>query len=85
MGGCDDEANALAVLCKKYVSKEGAQLQPSEDCCSLVRQVSIPCICEHATKEVVKLISLEKVFYVVGTCDRKIPPMKKCVAISIVS
>ncbi|KAI3904857.1 hypothetical protein MKW92_037639 [Papaver armeniacum] len=76
--GCDDETNALARLCAKYVLKDGPQLQPSVDCCSLVRQVFIPCVCDHATEEIAKLISMEKVFYVAGTCGRRIPPMKKC-------
>ncbi|KAI3899775.1 hypothetical protein MKW92_028049 [Papaver armeniacum] len=81
--GCDDETNALARLCAKYVLKDGPQLQPSVDCCSLVRQVFIPCVCDHATEEIAKLISMEKVFYVAGTCGRRIPPMKKCGSIRI--
>ncbi|KAI3904852.1 hypothetical protein MKW92_037634 [Papaver armeniacum] len=53
--GCDDETNALARLCAKYVLKD----------------------------EIAKLISMEKVFYVAGTCGRRIPPTKKCGSIRI--
>ncbi|MCL7023645.1 hypothetical protein MKW94_006823 [Papaver nudicaule] len=76
--GCDDEAKALAGLCGKYVLKPGPKIPPSEDCCLLVRQADVTCACMHATIEVVKLISLDKVFYVADTCGRKIPPVKKC-------
>ncbi|KAI3985064.1 hypothetical protein MKX01_038671 [Papaver californicum] len=81
--GCDDVTNALARLCAQYVLKEGPQLGPSADCCSLVREVYIPCIYGHATEEVAKLISMEKVFYVAGACGRRIPAMKKCGSIPI--
>ncbi|KAI3890526.1 hypothetical protein MKX03_008560 [Papaver bracteatum] len=76
--GCDDEAKALARLCAKYVLKTGPKIRPSMECCLLVRQGDITCMCLHATIDVVKLISMDKVFYVADTCGRKIPPMKKC-------
>ncbi|KAI3989385.1 hypothetical protein MKX01_016585 [Papaver californicum] len=81
--GCDDEAKALARLCAKYVLKTGPKIRPSVECCLLVRQGDITCMCMHATAEVVKLISMDKVFYVADTCGRKIPPMKKCGSIGI--
>ncbi|MCL7023644.1 hypothetical protein MKW94_006822 [Papaver nudicaule] len=81
--GCEDETKALVDLCAKYVMKTGPNIRPAKDCCALVREVDVNCICSYATKEVAKLISMHKVFYVASTCGREIPPVKKCGSIRI--
>ncbi|KAI3916415.1 hypothetical protein MKW92_029021 [Papaver armeniacum] len=81
--GCEDETKALVDLCSKYVLKTGPNIRPAKNCCALVREVDVNCICTYATKEVAKLISMHKVFYVADTCGRKLPHMKKCGTIGI--
>ncbi|XP_026431843.1 uncharacterized protein LOC113329086 [Papaver somniferum] len=82
--GCEDETKALVDLCAKYVLKRGRHdIRPAKNCCALVREVDINCICTYATKEVAKLISMHKVFFVAATCGRKLPHMKKCGSIRI--
>ncbi|KAI3917318.1 hypothetical protein MKW98_027237 [Papaver atlanticum] len=81
--GCEDETKALVDLCSKYVLKTGPNIRPAKNCCALVREVDVNCICTYATKEVAKLISMHKVFYVASTCGRKLPRIKKCGSIGI--
>ncbi|KAI3917316.1 hypothetical protein MKW98_027235 [Papaver atlanticum] len=81
--GCEDETKALVDLCAKYVLKTGPIIRPAKNCCALVKEVDVNCICTYATKEVAKLISMHKVFYVAATCGRKLPHMKKCGSIRI--
>ncbi|KAI3919681.1 hypothetical protein MKX01_022485 [Papaver californicum] len=81
--GCEDETKALVDLCGKFVLKEGPRIRPSLRCCRLVREVDVNCICMSATKEVEKLISLDKVYYVAATCHRQLPHIKKCGVIKI--
>ncbi|KAI3901171.1 hypothetical protein MKW92_051505 [Papaver armeniacum] len=81
--GCEDETKTLVDLCAKYVMKTGPNIRPAKNCCALVREVDVNCICTYATKEVAKLISMHKVFYVAATCGRKLPRMKKCGSIGI--
>ncbi|KAI3856705.1 hypothetical protein MKW98_007555 [Papaver atlanticum] len=60
--GCEDETKALVDLCARYVLKTGPNIRPAKNCCALVREVDVNCICTYATKEVAKLISMRKVF-----------------------
>ncbi|XP_026426165.1 uncharacterized protein LOC113322312 [Papaver somniferum] len=81
--GCEDETKALVDLCGKYVLKKGPRIRPSTECCGLVREVDVNCICMSATKEVEKRISMDKVHYVAATCHREVPHIKKCGVIRI--
>ncbi|XP_026431841.1 uncharacterized protein LOC113329084 [Papaver somniferum] len=81
--GCEDETKALVDLCAKYVLKKSRIIRPAKNCCALVKEVDVNCICTYATREVAKLISMRKVFYVASTCGRRLPPIKKCGSIGI--
>ncbi|KAI3890527.1 hypothetical protein MKX03_008559 [Papaver bracteatum] len=58
-------------LCKVLV-KKGPSILPEKNCCALVKEVDINCIC-----------TMHKALYVASTCGRKIPRIKKCVSIRI--
>ncbi|KAI3916413.1 hypothetical protein MKW92_029019 [Papaver armeniacum] len=81
--GCEYNTKALIDLCAKYILKKGLIIRPEKNCCALVKEVDVNCICTYATKEVAKLISMHKVFYVASTCGKRFPPIKKCGSIGI--
>ncbi|KAH7511328.1 hypothetical protein FEM48_Zijuj02G0050800 [Ziziphus jujuba var. spinosa] len=48
----------------KYVSKSGPQTLPSKRCCTVEKSLDIPCVCNLVTKEIEKLISMDKAVFV---------------------
>ncbi|XP_015873782.3 uncharacterized protein LOC107410818 [Ziziphus jujuba] len=75
---CEASIPSLIAECQQYVSKTGPKIQPSAGCCSVVKDLDIPCVCKMVTKEVERLVSMEKVVFVGRSCGLKIAKGTKC-------
>ncbi|EEF48946.1 protein LIM3 [Ricinus communis] len=75
---CDNDLIGLASKCQKYVVKQGSSAKPSPECCKVVKNVNVPCVCSHVTKQIEDLISMKKVFDVAKSCGKKVTPGTKC-------
>ncbi|KAH7511176.1 hypothetical protein FEM48_Zijuj02G0050900 [Ziziphus jujuba var. spinosa] len=75
---CEASIPSLIAECQQYVSKTGPNIPPSAGCCSVVKDVDIPCVCKMVTKEVEQLVSMEKVVFVARSCGLKIDKGFKC-------
>lgn len=75
---CQGDLQGLIKQCAQYVQKPGPIVQPSQGCCSIVKNVDVPCICKYITKDVEKIISMEKVVYVARFCGQAISSGTKC-------
>ncbi|KAF8398309.1 hypothetical protein HHK36_017236 [Tetracentron sinense] len=76
--GCQGDLQGLISQCSQYVQKSGAKTPPSQPCCTVVKAVNIPCVCQYITKQVEQIISMEKVVYVAQYCGKTIPHGMKC-------
>uniref|UniRef100_A0A0D9XHT1 Bifunctional inhibitor/plant lipid transfer protein/seed storage helical domain-containing protein n=1 Tax=Leersia perrieri TaxID=77586 RepID=A0A0D9XHT1_9ORYZ len=71
---CPNDITGLMTTCYKFVTKDGPMLQPSPDCCAIMEEVNVPCVCSYLGSPGVKdNISLDKVFYVTKQCGISIP------------
>ncbi|KAH7511177.1 hypothetical protein FEM48_ZijujUnG0039500 [Ziziphus jujuba var. spinosa] len=61
---CEARIPSLIAQCGKYVSKSGPQTLPSKRCCTVEKSLDIPCVCNLVTKEIEKLISMDKAVFV---------------------
>ena len=75
---CQASVPALISQCSKFVQKAGPKISPSKECCAVLKDVDIPCVCKLITKAIENIISFEKVVYVGRTCGVKIKPGTKC-------
>ncbi|XP_058107151.1 uncharacterized protein LOC131250827 [Magnolia sinica] len=75
---CKGDLSDLIQECSDYVKKSGPPVPPSQECCVVVRRVDLPCVCKYVTKEVEKIISMEKVVYIAKYCKRPLKPGTKC-------
>ncbi|KAI3948906.1 hypothetical protein MKW92_028449 [Papaver armeniacum] len=82
-GGCQSQVSGLAKECAQYVLRTGSKIPPSKACCELINTIDIPCLCNHATKEIEVIVSMEKVVYVAGLCGKALPRGGKCGSFTI--
>ncbi|XP_024018548.1 uncharacterized protein LOC21385155 [Morus notabilis] len=75
---CKIDVPGLVLQCSKYVSKSGPKIPPSLGCCSVVKTINVPCACNLLTKDVEKMVDMEKAVYVVRTCGLDVPKGMKC-------
>ncbi|KAL5565834.1 hypothetical protein UlMin_028998 [Ulmus minor] len=76
---CKKSALNLATSCSNYVLKSGApKVKPSPACCRVVKTVDLPCVCNFVTKDIEKVIDMEKVVFVASCCGKKLAPGTKC-------
>ncbi|PIN03054.1 hypothetical protein CDL12_24430 [Handroanthus impetiginosus] len=75
---CQGNFQGLIQQCSKYVQKNGPKTNPSQECCNVVKNVDLPCVCQHVTSEVEKIISMEKAVFVAGYCGKPLPHATKC-------
>ncbi|KAK8655163.1 hypothetical protein V6N13_107753 [Hibiscus sabdariffa] len=75
---CVTSIPSLVSKCSQYVKIPGPEVQPSMDCCDVVKSLDVPCICKFVTPELQKLISMEKVVFVGRSCGLTVPPGMKC-------
>ncbi|KAL3649586.1 hypothetical protein CASFOL_005989 [Castilleja foliolosa] len=75
---CQGNFQGLVQQCSRYVQKSGPKETPSQGCCTVVKNVDLPCICGHITSEVEQIISMEKAAYVAAFCGKPIPRGTRC-------
>nr|CAD1821957.1 unnamed protein product [Ananas comosus var. bracteatus] len=75
---CDGDIADLVHNCNQFVKKDGPKIPPSEECCAIIKKCNVPCVCSHITKDVEKIISMEKVAYVAECCNRPFAHGSKC-------
>ncbi|CAL4954086.1 unnamed protein product [Urochloa decumbens] len=67
---CNPNLKDLVNECKQYVMHpDSPKIPPSASCCGEVQKVDIPCMCSKVTKKIEKLVSMEKVLYVMRKCE----------------
>ncbi|KAJ7949287.1 Bifunctional inhibitor/lipid-transfer protein/seed storage 2S albumin superfamily protein [Quillaja saponaria] len=76
--GCQGDFQGLITQCSMYVQKTGPKTDPSQGCCNVIKAADIPCICQHITPEVERVIDMEKVVYVAQFCGRPLAHGTKC-------
>ncbi|OEL18319.1 hypothetical protein BAE44_0020662 [Dichanthelium oligosanthes] len=68
---CESDLTSLISECKQYVMPPANQkIPPSGACCAVVQKVNVPCLCAKVTKEIEKVLSMEKVVFVAERCKR---------------
>lgn len=75
---CQGDFQGLIQQCSRYVQKAGPEIKPSNECCNLVRDVDLPCVCEHVTSEAERIISMRKATFVAGFCGKPLAHGTKC-------
>lgn len=75
---CQGDFQGLIQQCSRYVQKAGPEIKPSNECCNLVRNVDLPCVCEHVTSEAERIISMRKATFVAGFCGKPLAHGTKC-------
>ncbi|KAJ4767242.1 Bifunctional inhibitor/lipid-transfer protein/seed storage 2S albumin superfamily protein [Rhynchospora pubera] len=76
---CTNDMKNLATKCMPYVTyPPNPKIAPSKECCGVVQKCDMKCICDHITKEIEKLICMEKVVYVANSCGRPLVKGSKC-------
>ncbi|XP_054797609.1 uncharacterized protein LOC129302746 [Prosopis cineraria] len=68
----------LISQCSQFVQPSGPKVNPSPACCTAMKGADIPCLCKLVTKEVEKMVSMEKVVYVARTCGKDVPAGMQC-------
>ncbi|XP_054797610.1 uncharacterized protein LOC129302747 [Prosopis cineraria] len=68
----------LMSQCFQFVQPPGPKVKPSPECCSAINGADVPCLCKFVTKEIEKMVSMEKVVYVARTCGKDIPAGMQC-------
>ncbi|CAK9147490.1 unnamed protein product [Ilex paraguariensis] len=77
-GQCQGDFTGLIQQCSRYVQKPGPEVNPSPGCCSVVKTVDLPCVCQHITKDAEQIISMEKATYVAKFCGKALAHGTKC-------
>lgn len=75
---CQGNFQGLVQECSKYVQKPGPRQSPSPSCCNVIRNVDLPCVCQHVTSQVEKIISMEKAAFVTASCGKPLAHGTKC-------
>ncbi|KAI5003183.1 hypothetical protein ZWY2020_030343 [Hordeum vulgare] len=76
---CTVDLQGLIRECKQYVMfPANPKITPSDACCSVVHKVDGPCICSKVTKEIKKVVCMDKVVYVADYCKNPLKPGSVC-------
>ncbi|KAK8661104.1 hypothetical protein V6N13_052004 [Hibiscus sabdariffa] len=75
---CELSIPRLVSQCSEYVRVSGPEIPPSKDCCNVVQNLDIPCLCKYVTPQVEQLVSMEKVVFVAKSCGLTVQPGTKC-------
>ncbi|KAF9595175.1 hypothetical protein IFM89_037604 [Coptis chinensis] len=76
--GCEGDFQGLVKECARFVSKIGGKADPSQPCCDIVKKVDVPCVCNHISKDVENIISMQKVVFVAQFCGKPLAHGSKC-------
>lgn len=76
---CTVDLKGLIRECKPYVMFPASpKITPSSACCSVVQKVNAPCISSKVTKEIEKVVCMDKVVYVADYCKNPLKPGSDC-------
>ncbi|KAH7511326.1 hypothetical protein FEM48_ZijujUnG0023400 [Ziziphus jujuba var. spinosa] len=77
---CKDKSvlGNLVSQCSNYVMKTGSKVKPLASCCKAVKAVDVRCVCNFVTKDIERIVDMEKVVYVARSCGKKIKSGTKC-------
>ncbi|KAM4082270.1 hypothetical protein ACJW30_11G159200 [Castanea mollissima] len=75
---CQGDMQGLVAQCAMYVQKSMPKMNPSQQCCSVIQRADMPCVCQHMTKDVVKMVDMKKVIFVVQYYGRPVAPGTTC-------
>jgi hypothetical protein len=75
---CQGDMPGLITQCATFVQKNLPKKIPSSGCCEVIRSVDIPCVCQHITKDIERMIDMEKVVFVAQSCNRPLAHGTKC-------
>lgn len=75
---CQGDFQGLIQECSRFVQKQGPQQSPSQACCDVVRNVDLPCVCQHVTSQVERIISMQKAAFVSASCGKPLARGTKC-------
>lgn len=78
-GGCGNDLPSLISKCKQYVMfPANPKIPPSDACCDVVKKANVPCLCSKVTKEIEKVVCMEKVVYAAEQCKRPLEHGFQC-------
>ncbi|KAL1811691.1 hypothetical protein ACET3Z_021756 [Daucus carota] len=77
-GQCQGDIQGLMQQCARYVQKSGPEAAPSKECCDVVKNVDLACVCQHVTDQVEKIISMEKAVAMANSCGKALAHGTKC-------
>jgi hypothetical protein len=70
-GDCENDLHSLISDCKSYVMfPANPKVPPSDACCGVIKKANVSCLCSKVTKEIEKVVCMEKVVYVAEQCKR---------------
>ncbi|XP_062186479.1 uncharacterized protein LOC133890053 [Phragmites australis] len=77
--GCNDDFRNMVYECKQYVMfPANTKIPPSDGCCGVIQKANVPCLCYKVTKEIEKLVCMDKVVYVADYCKKPLQPGSQC-------
>ncbi|KAK7264069.1 hypothetical protein RJT34_31672 [Clitoria ternatea] len=82
-GQCGGNVPDIVSKCSQFVEKSGAVVPPSAECCAVLRNIDVPCICKLVTREVEKLVSIPKAIFVARSCGLNVPPGMQCGSVKV--
>ncbi|WOL12777.1 male-cone protein 1-like [Canna indica] len=68
----------LISQCREFVKKSGPKVDPSKECCGVVKKLDIPCVCDNLPDGIDLIVSLEKAVYVAQKCGKTVKKGTKC-------
>ena len=75
---CQADILGLQAQCALYFQKSLPRMNPSQQCCSVIKKANMPCVCHHMTKNDEKILDMKKVIFVAQYCGRPVAPGTKC-------
>ncbi|KAG6787698.1 hypothetical protein POTOM_003741 [Populus tomentosa] len=76
--GCQGDLQGLIAQCARFVRRAGPQKDPSQECCSVIKSVDLPCVCKHITGEIEAVIDMAKVVHIAASCGKPLEHGMKC-------
>ncbi|KAK1360466.1 Bifunctional inhibitor/lipid-transfer protein/seed storage 2S albumin superfamily protein [Heracleum sosnowskyi] len=77
-GQCHGDIQGLMQQCARYVQKSSPESAPSKECCDVLKNVDLACVCQHITDQVEKIISMEKCVSVANSCGKTLAHGTRC-------
>ncbi|OMO59831.1 hypothetical protein CCACVL1_24588 [Corchorus capsularis] len=83
VSGQEEECGNLVGLgvllgCQSFIEKDKPMVAPSAECCGAINSIGMNCTCKIITKEIEKIISMEKLVIVAATCGQPLPKGTQC-------